>query len=160
MPGVSATRWWSQWELIKQMMELFVDIESYLRTNENVPTCTRARLLEYFNNPQKLIYLKLETAIIVDVGIHFVKTMYNLEGDGPLMLSCYEKISALSAAIEQMFYPNTQAIVRGITADPNLQQQLMQYAKACVEPGIKYFNDCKLGAIAETLACFKAARLF
>ena len=32
----------------------------------------------------------------VDVGKHFVKATYFLEGDGPLVFSCYEKLSAVS----------------------------------------------------------------
>ena len=117
-------------------------------------------LLDYFSDPQKQIYLKVETAIVVDVGIYFVKATYNLEGDGPLILSCYERLSALTAAVEQAFYPNTQAIVKQITTDLNQQRQLLQHAKLCVEPGLTYFANCKVGAFAESLSRFKAARLF
>ena len=75
MPGYSPTRWWSRWELISQVMELFVDVESFLRSNDDLTPATRTRLLGYFDDLQK------KMAIVVDVGIHFVKAMYNLEGD-------------------------------------------------------------------------------
>ena len=78
------------------------------------------------SDPQKQINLKVETAIVVDVGIHFVKAPYNLEGDGPLIFSCYKLISALIAAVEQAFYPNTEAMVKQITTDLNQQRQLLQ----------------------------------
>ena len=40
--------------------------------------------------------LKLELAATIDVGEHFVKATYFLEGDGPLVVACYEKLSAVS----------------------------------------------------------------
>ena len=39
--------------------------------------------------------LKLELAATIDVGEHFVKATYFLEGDGPLVFACYEKLSAV-----------------------------------------------------------------
>ena len=56
MPGYSPTRWWSKWELIKRVMELFGDIESFLRTNEDLAPATRGKLLGYFNDMQKYVY--------------------------------------------------------------------------------------------------------
>ena len=90
MSGFSATRWWSRWEVIKQVMELFGDVESFLRENEDTAPTTRACLIGYFDDPQRKVYLQIETAIVVDVGMHFVKATYNLEGDGPLTLTCYD----------------------------------------------------------------------
>ena len=42
----------------------------------------------------KLFLLKLELGIIVDlhVGAHFVKATYAIEGDGLLVLICYDRI--------------------------------------------------------------------
>ena len=86
MPGYSPTRWWSKWELIKQVMELFGDVESFLRTNEDLAPATRGKLLGYFNDMQKKVCLLIEMAVVFDVGIHFVQATYMLEGDGPLAL--------------------------------------------------------------------------
>ena len=36
----------------------------------------------------------------------------------------------------------------------------MEYAAACVQPGLQYFADCKANSMKGPLACFKAARLF
>ena len=36
----------------------------------------------------------------------------------------------------------------------------MEYAAACVQPGLQYYADCKANSMKEPLACFKAARLF
>lgn len=45
---------------------------------------------------------------------------------------------------------------------PNVlaQQQWLQYAAACVQPGLQYFQDRKATSMKDLLACFKAARLF
>ena len=41
----------------------------------------------------------VELAITVDAGEAFVKACYTLEGDGPLVLSCYEVLSTVKASI-------------------------------------------------------------
>ena len=53
----------------------------------------------------------VELAVTVDAGMPFVQAMYNLEGDGPLALTCYETISALNAAARQAYYPNLRTVV-------------------------------------------------
>ena len=46
---------------------------------------------------------------MIDSGKHFVKATYYLEGDGPLVFSCYERLSALAHAIGIESYPHTEA---------------------------------------------------
>ena len=41
----------------------------------------------------------MEAAIVVNVGMSFVQATYKLEGDGSLVLTCYEVISALTTSI-------------------------------------------------------------
>ena len=36
---------------------------------------------------------------MVDLGEHFVRATYNLEGDGPLVVDCFEAIAHLRAVI-------------------------------------------------------------
>ena len=43
------------------------------------------------SDKQQVISLKLELAITIDLGERFVNATYFLEGDGPLVFSCYEK---------------------------------------------------------------------
>ena len=54
-------------------MELFGDMESFLQANEDNAPTIRARLLGYFDDLQRKVYLHIETAIVVDVSMHFVK---------------------------------------------------------------------------------------
>ena len=160
MQSYSTTRWWSRFEVMHQVMVQFGDIESFLR-NEDVSSVTSSKLLEIMCNVEKRLTLQLELAAVIDVGIHFVKATYDLEGDGPLVLSCYEIIERVRLAVQSAHYPNVDAIARNLcSGNPLLQQQYRAYAVSCLEPGISYFNtafQCKLQA---PMAAFKAARLF
>ena len=71
----SQTRWCSRWEVMNQAFKLFGNIEPFLRENDDVSPATRAKLLEFFDDRQKLFLLKLELSVIVDVGAHFVRAL-------------------------------------------------------------------------------------
>ena len=118
----SQTRWWSSWEVMNQAFTMFGGIEPFLRENEDVSPATRAKLLEFFDDHQKLFLLKLQLAVVVDVGAHFVKATYALEGNGLLALICYDRILEIRAAIQSSNYPKLQAIVREAFPS-NLQSQ-------------------------------------
>ena len=160
--GYSPTRWWSRWEVMKQLLELFGDFDAFLTMHDQAPA-TRHKLLQFLQDPQKKAFLEVELAIIVDAGIPFVQATYKLEGDDHLALECYEVISSLKAAMNmaQPHYPNLQAVVRRLSGG-NLQveQQLNHYAISCVQPGLRYYNDRLTGCMQPPLAAFKAARLF
>ena len=42
-----------------------------------------------------LALLQLELPITVYAGLPFVQATYNLEGDGPLVLTCYKELNKL-----------------------------------------------------------------
>ena len=50
----SITRWWSKWEVLKQALDLFADIEPFLRQNEEVSPANRSHLLEISDDPESL----------------------------------------------------------------------------------------------------------
>ena len=79
--------------------------------HSDIGTHTRPKLLTYFEDPEKLKYLKVELAAVVDYGEPFVKATYNLEGDGPLALSCYELVQEVVASIKVENVPNFQAVI-------------------------------------------------
>ena len=91
------TRWWSKWEVLKQALDLFADIEPFLRQHEEISPANGRYLLEIFD--ESLQKLRLELAAVIDSGVHFVNATYYLEGDGPLIYSCYERLSAVAHAI-------------------------------------------------------------
>lgn len=110
----SETRWWSKWEVLRQVSEYFGDVEPFLRENDEVSLANRRRLLEIFDDPQSCQDLRLELAALVDAGVHFVNATYYLEGDGPLIFTCYERLSAVTRAVAVGNYPNTTAVAREI----------------------------------------------
>ena len=87
----------------------------------------------------------VEMAITVDAGKIFVQTTYNLEGDGPLILNCFEKLEAVSQSIQVRHYPNTKAIIAHLTSGtgqpPHMAQQWLQYGESCVQPGFEYYQS-------------------
>ena len=156
MPSYSATRWWSKWEILDQLLVSFGDIKLFLDNNPDLGPASRDKLLEFFTNTQKNIYLKLELAAIVDWGRPFVTATYNLEGDGPLVFTCYETVQTIVSAIQVANTPNVDAIIRAISSIP--RQQMVKYVKNCVQPGLDYFDKQLNTSLKVSLSAFKAAR--
>ena len=161
MPTYSATRWWSRWEVYKQLLVQFGDLESFLQRNEDIAPATRAKLLPFFSNHKRKSTLQIELAATINFGEPFVKATYNLEGDGPLALKCFEIVDAVSAGIRVAHAPNVEAIARVVSQGaPSVKQQLIDYAKTCVQPGFDYFHHQLGSSLKGPLQAFKAARLF
>lgn len=76
----SETRWWSKWEVYQQTLMQFGDIERLLPEVEatNVGPQLLLQLQAIFSHPERLLNLKFELAITIDVGLHFVKPTYFL----------------------------------------------------------------------------------
>ena len=158
----SETRWWSRWEVLKQAMHYFGDIEPFLLENEVSPAY-RKRVLAILNDPQKKSRLMAELAVVIDVGEHFVKATYSLEGDGALVFTCFEVLSTVDASIHAGHLPNTSAVIESRATTPGItisSQQWLAYARKCVEPGVNYFKKKFTDELAGTVAAFKAACLF
>ena len=84
--------------MMNQLLKFFGDVLPFLEENTGLSPATRGKLLSILHDPQQKSYLMVELAVTVDAGMPFVQATYNLEGDGPLALTCYETISALNAA--------------------------------------------------------------
>ena len=85
---------------MKQLqMVQYPEIKKFLTSNPRLAPASHAKLITCFQDKQKNVYLQLELAAIVDWGEHFMKATYNLEGDGLLVLQCYEVVDSLVAAI-------------------------------------------------------------
>ena len=152
------TRWWSRWEVMNQLLVQFGDVEMLLKCHEDL---AQRKLLGIISDPQKYTDLKIELAATIDVGEPFVKATYSLEGDGPLVLQCYEVVSSVNTSIESAHYPNLNAVALAIAPnDPITKQKLVEHGLHCVQPGLTYFNECLSGPLKTALDAFKAARLF
>ena len=76
-----------------------------------------------------------------------MKATYNLEGDGPLVFTCFEIVDALSASIRVAHAPNVEAIAQVLSQGvPSVKQQLVDHAKRCAQPGFDYFQQQQLGS--------------
>ena len=110
-------------------------------------------------NVQSLSHLKLELAAVMDIGEHFVKSIYILEGDSPLVLICYEEIKKLRAIIQAAHYPNINAIAADLAPDNSMvQQQLILYTLSCVKDGLEYFQERFSNDSISLLNAVRAAR--
>ena len=52
MSSYSATRWWSRWEVYKQLLVQLGDLEPFLQRNKDIAPATRCKLLPFFSNQQ------------------------------------------------------------------------------------------------------------
>ena len=72
----SPTGWWSQWEVIKQAMDFFGDIEPFLSSTDDFSPFTRSKLLAILYDTTKKSLLMVEMAAVVDSGERLVKATY------------------------------------------------------------------------------------
>lgn len=157
MRTVSATRWWSKWEVVNQVCDYFGDVDPFLREIEDLAPALRAHLLEIFDNPEDVTELKLEIAALIDGGRSFFTTTYNLEGDGPLIFTCYQHLTAL-AQVNIQFYDIIQAF-RGARLCCPVQIQGLQPTIESLELLRKFpflDDDAIINGLAEELPNYLA----
>ena len=119
MKSYSATRWWSRWEVVEQVLEQFGDLDPFLRRDDIGSPATLSKLKAILSDSGtcgKKVYLQIELASAVDYGKHFISASYSLEGDGPLVFSCYEVIEKIQAAIHANYTPNVDAVIRNLSS--------------------------------------------
>ncbi|PFX25303.1 hypothetical protein AWC38_SpisGene10087 [Stylophora pistillata] len=134
--------------------------KSIVRENDNLSPVCRASLLEIFDDPVTARDLDIELAAMIDAGKHFVQATYYLEGDGPLVFACYERLSALAHAIAIDSYPNTEAKARQHAGrNMALYNQLVAQGKACINPGFRFYQQKFSVQFHNVVRAFKAARL-
>ncbi len=122
VPTYSATRWWSKWEVLRDLHNSFGDVHSFLQDSDLPPS--RLKLLEILDHDPDKRKLCMELAVVVDAGEPIVKATYRLEGDGPLALTAYEEISTLRNTISIQHYPNVDAVAKNLsTLEKNVLKQ-------------------------------------
>jgi len=150
-------------EVIKQVMLSFGDVEPFLLENEDIGKSLRPKLLAHFSDCQTKSKLQVEMAATVDWGEPFVKACYELEGDGPLALTCYEVIERVRQSVRTENIPNVRAISQKLTRQPRshpFHEQWVTYARDCVQGGIDYFSRQLSTSLKVSLDIFKSCRLF
>ena len=102
-------------------MEQFRDVPRFLEdaAREKVAPQISRQLVDILQDPNKVSSLKLELAAIIDIGESFVKATYVLEGDGPLVFSCFERLQGVCNACQNLHLPNVHAIAASlVNEDP------------------------------------------
>ena len=91
----------------------------------NVAPQISRQLVDFLSGLDKVLSLKLELAAIVHVGESFVKAIYVLKGDGPLVFSCIERLQTVANACQVPHFRNVHAVAVAIAAgDP---QKMLQH---------------------------------
>jgi hypothetical protein len=86
--------------LEKQVMQMYGDVQPFLEENDDVRLATRRKMLDLLHDQQKQGLLQIELAATVDAGLPLVQATYRLEGDGPLVLTCFEEVDKVFKAIQ------------------------------------------------------------
>ena len=115
MGSFSATHWWSRWEIMEQISVQSDDTDNFLHKDDLGSNATRTKLLDILRDLEKKAKLQIELAVVVDCGHAFVKATYDLEGDGPLVVECFDTIETVKAAIHTFHTPNLKAVVKKIS---------------------------------------------
>ena len=159
-PSYSSTRWWSLFEVIHHLFVSFGDLAPFLE-KEELSGANFKRLREIMDDQPTKRKLEIEMAVTIDGMEPFVKATYFLEGDGPLALHAYERISSLLSAITTRHFPNVNSVARALSnGNPLHEQQLLAYADSCIQPAYSYFREKFECDLKGSLEIFKAARLF
>ena len=117
--------------------------------NEDLSPSNSSKLCEILNHPAKCRKLKMELAVTVDTMEPFVKATYYL-GDEALAFYAYKCLSFLLSFVSNPYYPNVVSVAKDLAnGSSSHEQQLVGYAKLCVEPAYTYFhkkfeNDLKM----------------
>ena len=129
------------WEVYQQLLVQFGDIKRFLEeaSAATVGPQLVPQIQAILSDQQQVISLKLELAITIDLGQRFVNATYFLEGDGPLVFSCYEKLKTVAEVCQAPHFPNVRTITTAnAEQDPDQNATALERrAKACVDPAIQ-----------------------
>lgn len=143
-------------------MVQFVDVERFVEEAKEAKVCPKLlpQPQTILSSTQRLMSLKLELPVTIDVGEHSVKATFFC-GRG-WSFACYEKLGAVTEFCQAPHVPNVCAIATAIAEEDPGQNvvALERRANACVEPAITWFLRKFSVDIFMILAAFKAPRLF
>ena len=85
-PTYSPTRWWSRYEVMKDIMVKFGDVQTFVSSHSDISPAFKSKLLSILSDPVKQRLLLPELGAVIDAGECTVKVTYKLESDGPTVL--------------------------------------------------------------------------
>ena len=81
----------------------------------------------------------------------------------PLIVSGYNIVETMKSAICVSDTPNVRGVIRRLSSSVltfQRSQNLFEYARKCVQPGIEYFHKQLATNLKSSIAALKVARLF
>ena len=99
--------------------------------------------MSHFTDTQKRAVLEIELAAVIDWEKPFVTATYSLEGYGPLIVSGYDIVETIKSTICVSDTSNVHGVIRRLSSSVltfQRSQNLLEYARKCVQPGKKYFH--------------------
>ena len=163
MARYSATHWCNRWKVMEQLFVQFGDAEKFFK-NENLGSPhIQSKLWAIFTDTQKRAFVEIELTAIIDWGKLCVTTTYSLEGNDPLIVSGYDIMETIKSAICVFDTSNVHGVIRRLSSSVltfQRSQNLLEYARKCVQPGIEYFHRQLATNLKNSIVAFKAARLF
>ena len=69
-----------------------------------------------------------------------MKGTYNLEGDDPLVFTCYEEVNVIINVIHVENISNVRAVANSLSHSLPVRQPLLGHAINYVKPGLEYFQ--------------------
>ena len=93
----SETRWYSQFEVLKDVYDKFLDLEPFLLRliDTNTSVANANRLYEMLTDEVKRRFIKIELAAIVECLEPMCKFCYKMEGDGQLVFVAGKRVDEL-----------------------------------------------------------------
>ena len=181
---VGNTRWWAAWELHAWVHEefelflLFTAMTDIPMTGEDdvggaLDGACITRIRTVVNTPATRILLQLQLGTLRRCCDLLIRTTYNLEGDGPLVLVAHGMIDRLDkmfdAGFDNMDFDGMADVINTYADDMHQADNAstveqyraagVELAKAIVLPGKDYFNLTVMGKLADDIAVYKFCRL-
>ena len=96
VPGFSKVRWWSRWEIMKQVAENFSQLPAFLNSldDDDIGDATTKKMLDVLNNNKDALELELAAVLSCE---RLCTATYRLEGDGLELLLVHQTIEVLRA---------------------------------------------------------------
>jgi hAT family C-terminal dimerisation region len=159
----SKTRWWSRFDVLKEIYEIRGDLENWWKemVNKNISKKTFAKFLSIVGDRTDLWQVHMDLAFVLDAGLPFYNSCYKLEGDGFLSPVVYGELRRLRNFTRYFTYDysGTHERIRAVAhkrypVGPG--DQLLQQRKVWIEqmlekanPWFNYFNDTIMKPDAE-----------
>ncbi|CAN0084645.1 unnamed protein product, partial [Laminaria digitata] len=175
---VNAVRWGAAHDCNQDIMENLVEVEQVLRglkTSDGKPSKPAQRLVKLLNHPIDGLLVKLQLAILCDVGQVITRATYALESDTPMIEKAWDIIQTVVTSLgidkDQLtdpFLPNTDDVIReaakGLTgiAHDLKTTEVRALVLTCMEDLREYaferFGGHAGATFAGQLLMYKAAR--